>query len=211
MEKSASILEQLACSTGRRDEQPNIELAEKIAARNDKAAVAELAAGLLMKGKDIPNDCIKTLYEIGARKPELISEEYKMFIALLTSKNNRMAWGAMTAVHYIAGVIPEKIYGELDKVLDAADKGSVISKDHAMGVLVELCALKGRKQDMLVLLLDRLRGAADNQFAMYAEMTAGVVDENNKAQFGDILRQRMTELPKESQQKRVAKLLKKIV
>lgn len=68
-----SIINQLASALGRRDEVPNQELAKKIAETNDEAAVQELVENLQHKNKDIQNDCIKVLYEIGELKPGLIS------------------------------------------------------------------------------------------------------------------------------------------
>lgn len=62
-----SIIDQLASSLGRRDEVPNQELAEKIAAAKDKKAVKDLVDNLANKNKDIQSDCIKVLYEIGER------------------------------------------------------------------------------------------------------------------------------------------------
>ena len=41
-----SVLGRLAGAHGRNDERPNVELAETIAAKGDKAAVAELAGAL---------------------------------------------------------------------------------------------------------------------------------------------------------------------
>lgn len=69
-----SVIDKLATSLGRRDENPNIELAKQIAAANNKKAVAELVEYLNDKSKDIRHDCIKTIYEIGYLKPQLICD-----------------------------------------------------------------------------------------------------------------------------------------
>jgi len=60
-----SILNKLASAFGRRDETPNIDLAKQIAAKKNTSAIAELVDNLSNKNKDIQNDCIKVLYEIG--------------------------------------------------------------------------------------------------------------------------------------------------
>ena len=62
-----SVLDELASALGRNDEQPNVELAEKLAASGDKAAIAELVGALGDKSA-LANDAIKTLYEIAERK-----------------------------------------------------------------------------------------------------------------------------------------------
>src|SRR5689334_1070364 len=100
-----SILPKLAYSLGQRDEKPNVELAKQIVGKKDKKAVAELVEHLSDKKKDIAHDCIKVIYEIGALEPKLIAPYAKEFMAQLDSKNNRMQWGAMTA---LGSIVKEK-------------------------------------------------------------------------------------------------------
>src|ERR1043165_2263054 len=102
---SMSVLSKLASSQNRRDEVPNQELARQIVKDNDKKAVRELVENLSNKSKAIQSDCIKTLYEIGEQNPSLIAAHVADFIALLDSKNNRLQWGAMSALNTVA---PEK-------------------------------------------------------------------------------------------------------
>jgi len=68
------MLEKLSCSLGKTDEEPNIELAECLCENNDKIGIKEIVDGLNGKDKAIANDCIKVLYEIGERRPELIAD-----------------------------------------------------------------------------------------------------------------------------------------
>src|SRR6187200_898886 len=96
-----SIIPQLAHSLRRRDEVPNQELARKIVAENDKKAVRELVMCLHHRVKDIQHDCIKVLYEIGRIKPAMVTAFLPEFLALLSSRNNRMQWGAMSAIDSI--------------------------------------------------------------------------------------------------------------
>lgn len=210
MAKQIKVYEALATTLGRRDEEPNIELAQRIAAANDEAAVKDLAELLQGKDKKTKSDCIKTLYELGAIKPGLIKSYDGLFLDLLKSKDNRMVWGALTALHCISSEVPERIYESLHEILDVADKGSVISKDHAMGILVTLCGQKAYREEMIALLLERLQAAADNQFAMYAEQIAPVMAPKHMQLFLQILNARIVTLPKESQQKRIGKLLRKL-
>jgi hypothetical protein len=206
-----SIIEQLASSLGRKDEVPNQELAKKIAAKKDSKGVQELINNLNNKNKDIQSDCIKVLYEIGETKPELVASHYKEFVKLLTSKNNRLVWGAMTALDTIAAVSPKEIYNNISAIMDASDKGSVIAKDHAIGILIKLAQQKQYADSCTTLLLDQLKSSAPNQLPMYAENAAPVIGPEYKAQFRKLLSSRLDDMEKESKRKRIEKVLKKLV
>lgn len=204
-----TVLNQLATALQRRDEEPNIELAQQIAAKNDAAAIKELADNLANKSKDIQNDCIKVLYEAGAIKPALLKPHIKQFVALLQSKNNRMQWGAMTALSAVVPADPKAIYAALPAILDAADKGSVITKDHAVHILVKLSAEKTYATEAFTLLVAQLQNALPNQLPMYAELALPLVNEKNKASFIKALRSRLDEMEKESKRKRLEKVIRK--
>jgi hypothetical protein len=68
------VIDKLATSLNRRDETPNQALARSIAEHADKITVKELVDNLTNRDKNIQNDCIKVLYEIGERKPALTSK-----------------------------------------------------------------------------------------------------------------------------------------
>lgn len=205
-----SILDKLAISLGRRDEVPNQELAAQIVESNDAAAVEELIRNLWNKDRNIQSDCIKTLYEIGERNAGMIAAYHKEFGLLLESKNNRLVWGAMTALDAIAAENPKGVYSLLAKIMATADSGSVITRDHAVGVLVKLGALKQYAAQCIPLLLEQLAQCPNNQFPMYCEKSLAVINESNGLQFQKVLKARLGNLEKESQQRRVAKVLKKI-
>lgn len=205
-----SVLDKLAVAFGNRDEKANIELAKEIAANKDKDAVKELVQNLKAKNAAIRSDCIKTLYELGAIDPKLIEPYDKDFIDLLTSKDNRLQWGAMTALGCIAQVNPSSIYKSLGKIMDAADKGSVITNDHAVRILVTLSSQKKYYEETFPLLLDKLRSCPENQFPMYAEFTLEIINDTNKSAYIHILELRAKEMEKESKKKRIEKILKKL-
>ena len=163
-----SVLDKLAGALGRNDERPNVELAEALAAKGDSKAIEELVAALSAGPVAVQNDAIKVLYEIGALKPKLIAGHAEAFIALLGSKNNRNVWGTLQALESIASEAPTVLAKNLDAIVAAADKGSVIAKDKAVGILSRL-ALAGHAKAVPVL-LERVRDAAPNQFPMYAEL-----------------------------------------
>ncbi|MDX6559639.1 MAG: hypothetical protein QOF72_2688 [Blastocatellia bacterium] len=206
-----SVLDKLATALNRRDEVPNQGLAHRIVRDGDAAAVKELIESLHHKHKGIQSDCIKVLYEIGTANPDLIAKYYREFGKLLESKNKRRVWGAMTALDAIAAKEPKGMYGMLPKILEVADTcGSVIARDHAVGILVKLGTLKPYKRDCVPLLIEQLMSCPNNQFPMYVEMSLPVIDADTRKRFQQVMEKRMQKLDKESQKKRVAKVLKKL-
>jgi len=204
-----SVINKLATSLNRRDEVPNQELAKQIAGKNNKAAVQELIDNLSNKNKDIQSDCIKVLYEIGELKPALLAPYAKDLIALLSSKNNRLQWGAMTALNTITAEEPKMIYSALPKIIAAADGGSVITKDHAVNILINLCSVKQYAEAAFTLLIEQLLNSPTNQLPMYAEKAMPVINEKNKTAFIKTLSSRLNDIEKDTKRKRVEKVIKK--
>lgn len=205
-----SVIEKLASSLGRRDEMPNQELAKHIVAENDDNAIRELVEHLNNKSRNIQSDCIKVLYEIGDINPALIAGYAKNFIALLDDhKNNRLQWGAMTAINAITLQNPKLVYEAISKIVAAADKGSVITKDNGVGILIQLCSIKAYAGDAFVLLNAQLLGSPVNQLPMYAEKAMPIINESNKAVFIKTLTARLGDIDKETKRKRVEKVIAK--
>ena len=205
-----SVINQLASSLGRNDEVPNQELAAKIAKKKDKEAVGELIHLLDDKNKGIQNDCIKVLYEIGAINPSLITRHAKVFFDLLHHRNNRLQWGAMTAIATIAPYDPKLVFGSLAKIIDAADKGSVITRDQAVMVLIALCSDERYADKAFDLLNEQLLKSPVNQLPMYAERAAPVVSDKNRALFIKSLSSRLDEIEQDSKRIRIEKVIKKV-
>lgn len=205
-----SVTEKLASSLQHRDEAPNLELAEKIASQKDRQAVEELIGNLNNTSKDIQNDCIKVLYEIGNIDSDLIAKYAKEFIGLLVSKNNRLQWGAMMAIDSISLHKPEYVYASIPKILAAADKGSVITKDYAVSILVKLCSVKQYADPAFALLNEQLLKSPANQLPMYAEKAMVIINAKNKKDFVQTLSLRLEDIDKEPKRKRVEKVIKKV-
>ncbi|GGC79926.1 hypothetical protein GCM10011508_04150 [Flavobacterium lutivivi] len=205
-----SVLNLLATSLNRRDEIPNQELAKNIAQKNDSDSVAELVSLLKHKDKNIRHDSIKTLYEIGYLKPELIAEHVNAFMEQLDSKNNRMQWGAMIALGTVAAVKPKELYHHLSKLIDTAEKGSVITKDNLMQILINLCKTKDYQEDAFLLFNEQLLKSLPNQLPMYAERFLPVLTEKQKPVFLKTLSLRINDLEKETKRKRVEKIISKL-
>jgi hypothetical protein len=205
-----SIISKLASSLHRRDEVPNKELAQQIIKANDKKAIKELVENLSNKDAKIQSDCIKVLYEIGEHRATLIAGYDKEFLALLENKNNRLVWGAMTALDCITSINPKGIYKNLAKILATAEHGSVITKDHGVNILIKLAADKNFTDNSLTLLLGQLKTCATNQLPMYAENALPVITGKYKNDFIKVLTSRLNDIEKESKQLRVKKVIKKM-
>jgi hypothetical protein len=204
-----SVIPKLATSLNRRDEAPNQELAEEIARGEDIAAVGELVDNLKNKNKGIRYDCIKALYEVGYRKPHLIADNLPAFLALLENKDNRLQWGAMTALGCIAREKPAEIFASLGEIIEAAEKGSVITRDHCVKILVSLSELDKYADKTFPLLLEQIMKSPANQFPMYAENALPAITAQNKSRFIDALTGRIENIERESGRKRVEKVIRK--
>lgn len=205
-----SIINQLASSLGRRDEIPNIELAKQIADDKNNKAIKELVENLNHKSKDIQNDCIKVIYEIGALNPKLISGYYADLALLLDSKNNRLQWGGMTALNTIVLEKPEVIFENLPKLVDVAEKGTVITKDNLMSILIKLCSVSKYSDDAFSLFNEQLMKSPTNQLPMYAENAMPIINDKNKTQFIKTLSSRLGDIEKDTKKARVEKVIKKL-
>ena len=205
-----TVINKLASSLNRRDEVPNQDLAKQIAHKNDAKGVKELIENLKNENKAIQSDCIKVLYEIGALQPKLLSGYAKEFIALLDHKNNRLQWGAMTALNSITNEIPKAVYSALPKIISVADKGSVITNDHCVAILIKLYSIPAYADKVFSLLNERLIISPVNQLPMYAENALPVINEKNKKVFIKTLTYRLSEIEKDKKRMRVEKVIKKL-
>ncbi len=205
------VIDKLATSLGRRDEAPNIALAQEIAKKKNLNAVSELVALLQHKDKNIQSDSIKVLYEIGERNPALIAEHDKLFLSLLDNKNNRLVWGAMTALDSISSIKPNEIYKKLSHILNVAARGTVITRDHAVNILINIAKVKQYSRDAQTLLFAEMGSCPVNQLPMYAERAAPVVTKEMMSKFKEVLQMRLDDEMPESKRKRIEKVMKKLV
>ena len=205
-----SIIQLLSSTTGRKDKEQNKKLAEELAGENNKDAVKELIDNIDNKDKNIQSDCIDTLYEIGCRKPELIADYYEIFLNLIESKNNRMVWGGMIALSTIVDLKHKNIFESLDKIMLATDKGSVITIDNGVKILIKLTKYPEYYETTNPLLIEQLKKCPIKQLPMYAERTTACISDKNRKEFLKLLENRLSECEKESQKKRIMKLLKTV-
>lgn len=200
-----AYLDLIASAVGHNDETPNTELAEQLANIKNKDAIKEIVGGLSMD-KAVANDCIKVLYEVGEREPHLIAPYVDEFIKLISSKNNRLVWGGMTALAQIAPYNSTAIYENLDKVYSAYDKGSVITRDQSISVFAELCkAHQSYAIKIQPILINHLAICRAKEIPQHVERMSICFTAANVNEYRAIVQSRFGELTK-AQQARVNKV-----
>lgn len=204
------ILDKIASAHGRQDQILNQELARQIADGNDKKAIGELVEGLQHKKTAVRGDCIKVLYEVGYSNPELIAPHISAFLELLKHKDNRLQWGAMTALDTIAPVNPELVYQSLPEIISVADNGSVITKDHAVGILIQLGKIAKYANEVFALLNEQLLKSPTNQLPKYAENAMPLINGSNRDTFIRTLTSRLDDIAKDTKRKRLEKVISKM-
>jgi hypothetical protein len=205
-----SIIEKLSASLGQQSSDADIELALEISKTQNQDAVRELVSNLINKDKRIQSSCIKTLYETGYRSPGLISDYHQDFLGQLTSHNNRMVWGSMIALSTIADQRPAELFDSLQLILDTMKKGSVITVDAGVAILGSLNSFSKYSPEVEKHLTDILWKCEAKDLPGFMEKVLKSVSPANKEIYIRIINQRIIELEKESQKKRLMKILKTI-
>ena len=205
-----SILQLLSSTIGRKDKEQNKKLAEELAIQKNTKAIKELIDNINNKDKNIQSDCIDTLYEIGYRKPELISDYYDIFLNLIESRNNRMVWGGMIALSTIVDLKHKNIFKSLDKIMIVTDKGSVITIDNGVKILIKLTKYPEYYETTNTLLIEQLWKCPIKQLPMYSERAIECISEKNKGEFLKLLENRLSECEKSSQKNRIMKIIRMI-
>jgi len=205
-----SAIDKIAFYLNRRDEVPNQDLARELAAARDQAGVAEIAAGLTHKNRNVQSDCLKVLYELGYLAPELIADYVGDFLTLLGRKNNRLVWGAMIALAMIAPLRPREIAEQADAVIRAVERGSVITVVWGVRVMAQVSAADpAYRERFWPALMKQLQTRIPRDAVTHAESMLCAVDESRRAEFLATLDARRAELTP-AQEGRLKKVLKKV-
>ncbi|WP_053416245.1 hypothetical protein [Viridibacillus arvi] len=203
-----TIVPKLASKLQRRDEEPNIELAQELVKDHNLEGIKEVIQNLSNKDKGIQQDCIKVAYEIGEVKPELISEFTLTFINLLQSRNNRLVWGAMTALSTIVTMSSTIMMEHLEMIFSTMKTGSVITVDKGVLTLAKLASTsKENNERIFPFLLHHLETCRFKDLPQHAESTLIAVNNDNKEAFLTVLKRRENELTA-PQLKRIRKIYK---
>jgi len=190
-----SVLQRIAHFQDRRDEVPNQELARDLAKKKDRKGIQEIAANLWNKDKNVQADCIKVLYEIGYIDPTLVAGYAEDYVKLLKSRNNRLVWGAMTALGAVAPQVPDVIYAHLGEIKSLLKEGSVITIDNAVEVLARAAATGDKhRKVMFPLLIQHLRTCRPKDVPQHSERSLPAVNAANRQEFIAALTGRMPDL-----------------
>ena len=205
-----AAIDLLSSSLGKSDNEANIALARRIAEAEDKNAIKELVDNLQNKDKKIQSDCIKTLYETAYLKPALIADYCSVFFDLLSSKNNRLVWGAMIALVTITEIKHRLVFGSLSLITETVKKGSVITIDCGVEVYSKLNKRSEYRDVVEPLLIDELWRCQIKQLPQYIEKSLVSINRQNKEIYQDIINKRIIECERDAQSKRLNKALKLI-
>ncbi len=205
-----TVINQLSSSLGQKGNAANIALAKAIAEAENRNAIKELVENLKNKDKKIQADCIKTLYETAYIKPDLISEYYTEFLSLLSNKNNRLVWGGMIALATITDLKSKELFESIDLISNTVNKGSVITVDSGIEMFAKLNKYSEYQDKIENLLTDQLWKCPSKQLPQYMEKSTISINKRNKEIYKKIINERKAECEKESQVKRLDKVLKLI-
>jgi len=203
-----SVLNRIAASQGRRDEAPNRELARDLAGRGDHDGIRELAANLDHPDQNVRSDCLKTLYEVGYLRPELVAGYADDFLRLLHDRNNRMVWGAMLALSTIAPLRADDLFRHHGEIQSVMADGSVITVDNGIRILAAVAAANtSYRSELFPFLLHHLETCRPKDVPQHAEAVVHVVDAAHADAFVAVLETRMAEMST-SQASRLKRVIK---
>jgi hypothetical protein len=109
----------------------------------------------------------------------------------------------------LSGITPKIVTAALPKIISISNKGSVITKDHAVTILIKLSSIKPYRETAFPLLIKELIKSPTNQLPMYAEKAMSVINDKNKRLFVKTLSSRLSDIEKDTKRKRVEKVIKK--
>ena len=118
-------------------------------------------------------------------------------------------WGITVPRAFGGAGVSMVTLAQVTAIIAAADRGSVIAKDHCNSILVKL-ARAGHGARAVPILVERLKTAAPNQFPTYAEAIAPVLTPEQRPGFLAVLTQRLGQIAQDSKRKRVELLMRKL-
>jgi hypothetical protein len=205
-----NVINKLSSSLGQKGNDANIALAKEIVETENSDEIKELVENLKNKDKKIQADCIKTLYEIAYIKPDLIASYYSEFLGLISNKNNRLVWGGMIALMTITDLKSKELFTSLDLISDTVNQGSTITIDSGVEIYAKLNKYSEYQDKVENLLIDQLWKCPIKQLPKYMEKSIISITEWNKEIYKKIMNERKPECERDSQVKRLDKVLKQI-
>jgi len=116
----------------------------------------------------------------------------------------------MIALSTIVDLKHKNIFESLDKIMLATDKGSVITIDNGVKILIKLTKYPEYYETTNTLLIEQLWKCPVKQLPMYSERAIECIGDKNKSEFLQLLENRLTECETDTQKKRIIKVIKMI-
>lgn len=205
-----AIIDQLAVSLGRKDDEPNKVLAKEIVAKKNIAGVKELAGNLQNADAKIVSNCLEVLEWVSTEKPELVSDYASQLLSLVQSKNNRHVWSAMIVLARIADLAADVIWKSIEEIIRVTETGSVITMDNGIKIMAQVSSQNETYEKKLFpILMKYLKECRSKSIPQYSESVFVAVNQDNKNDFVRVLQNRMEQLSS-SQKNRVQKVIKKV-
>ena len=169
-----SVLQQIAYFQDRRDDVPNQQLAQALAAQQYAGGIREIAQNLWHENPAVQSDCLKVLYEIGYLNPALITDYVgENGTAVSCNSENRLVWGAMIALATIAALKADVIAEHFEDLVQVMAQGSVITRDNGMKALAAAAASHPDHNSLIFpFLLQQLATCRPKEVGQYAEAVA---------------------------------------
>lgn len=203
-------IDKIAFYRGIRNETPNKELAEELAATENREGIREISTYIYDKSKSVSSDCLSVLYTIGYTKPELIADYLDDFLSLLGSKNNRMVWGSMIALATIARLKADSLFEKLDLLLHTMKTGTLITEVWGIKALVNISLdNKKYKSRILPVLFEYLEECRPIDFAARMETVSPLIKSPEEYEIIDRIAEMKSAELSDSQIKKLRTVLSK--
>jgi hypothetical protein len=205
-----SVVDQILATIDSPTEAPSSQIAQRIANAQDPVSLEGIFALLSHANKKVQRNAMRVIYKLSKMDAVLLKPHLEALFDLLNSKQNRMVWSAMISIDSLTEVMPVQVYERLETILTVVNKGSVIVKDHTVGVLTQLAAHPQYHEEAMILLLDLSKDAPVNQFPTYCERIASTISPDFVEEFKLLILSRLEEMNTERKSIRLQSVLKKL-
>lgn len=203
-----TLADQLASALERNDQQPNIELARRLAKQKDVSGDILELLGIVKHGtKPERHNAIKVLYELANLRVSAFGDKLPFIFDLLDTKDNRLLWGTLTLLAKTCRLDHGATFEHLPQILAAAERGSVIAKDATYEIVLELATSTAYQDQIHSNLINFLSAAAPHQLPMYAEQTAQAALSLETKEIIHVLFSRLSDMPTDAKRKRLEKAI----
>lgn len=205
-----SILDKLSSARGKRDHEPNHQVAAMCVKRPE--LLAEIATGFNSESAPLRFDCAEVFAETAKVAPKIVAPHIELMLQLLNDETNNVRWEILIGISAVAPLVAEKIHTKRELLLHMAQTGSVIVKDGAISSLAKVAGASPEyRKELFPRLLGFLEACIPRDIARYGEYLAEAVasDPGAKAQLACLLEKRLPDCNK-SGAARVRKLLKRL-